>query len=55
MRSIAKFVGGLVLALVALGVVFVVGMRTKSPPVLNTVRGSAERRRVRVELGRHCW
>ena len=38
MRSIAKFVGGLVLALVALGVVFVVGMRTKSPPVLNTVR-----------------
>ena len=38
MRSIAKFVGGVVLALVALGVVFIVGMRTKSPPVLNTVR-----------------
>jgi deazaflavin-dependent oxidoreductase (nitroreductase family) len=37
-RSIAKFVAGLVLALVTLGVVFVVGMRTKSPPVLNTVR-----------------
>ena len=38
MRGIAKFVGGVVLALVALGVVFVVGMRTKSPPVLNAVR-----------------
>jgi deazaflavin-dependent oxidoreductase (nitroreductase family) len=38
MRSIAKFVSGVVLALVALGVVFVVGMRAKSPPVLNTVR-----------------
>ena len=38
LRSIAKFVSGVVLALVALGVVFVVGMRTKSPPVLNAVR-----------------
>ena len=38
LRSIAKFVSGVVLALVELGVVFVVGMRTKSPPVLNAVR-----------------
>ena len=38
MRSIGKLVGGLVLALAALGVVFVVGMRSKSPPVLNAVR-----------------
>jgi deazaflavin-dependent oxidoreductase (nitroreductase family) len=38
MRSIAKFVGGLVLALAAIGVVFVTGMRTKSPRVLDAVR-----------------
>ncbi len=37
-RAIVKFLGGLVLALAALFAVFLVGMRTKSPPVLNTVR-----------------
>jgi deazaflavin-dependent oxidoreductase (nitroreductase family) len=37
-RSIAKLVGGLLLALVAIGIVFVAGMRTKSPLVLNAVR-----------------
>jgi deazaflavin-dependent oxidoreductase (nitroreductase family) len=37
-RSIAKLASGVVLALVAIGVVFVVGMRAKSPPVLDTVR-----------------
>lgn len=38
-RPIAQLVGGLVLALVAIGIVFMAGMRTKSPPVLNAVRG----------------
>lgn len=38
MRSIAKFVGGLLLALAAIGVVFVTGMRAKSPRVLDAVR-----------------
>jgi deazaflavin-dependent oxidoreductase (nitroreductase family) len=37
-RSITKVVGGVVLAVVAIGIVFVVGMRTKSPLVLDTVR-----------------
>jgi deazaflavin-dependent oxidoreductase (nitroreductase family) len=37
-RSIAKLVGGVVLAFVAIGIVFVVGMRTKSPVVLDAVR-----------------
>lgn len=37
-RMIAKLIGGVLLALVATGVVFVVGMRTKSPVVLDTVR-----------------
>jgi deazaflavin-dependent oxidoreductase (nitroreductase family) len=35
---IVKLIGGVLLALVATGVVFVVGMRTKSPVVLDTVR-----------------
>jgi deazaflavin-dependent oxidoreductase (nitroreductase family) len=37
-RMIVKLIGGVLLALVATGVVFVVGMRTKSPVVLDTVR-----------------
>lgn len=37
-RWIAKSVGVLVGALVAVGVVFMVGMRAKYPPVLNAVR-----------------
>jgi deazaflavin-dependent oxidoreductase (nitroreductase family) len=37
-RPIARLVGGLLLALTATGIVFVVGMRTKSPLVLDTVR-----------------
>ena len=37
-KAIGKFVGGVLVAVVALGVVFMVGMRTKSPPVLNAVR-----------------
>jgi deazaflavin-dependent oxidoreductase (nitroreductase family) len=38
MRPIAKLVGGLLLALAAIGIVFMAGMRTKSPLVLNAVR-----------------
>jgi deazaflavin-dependent oxidoreductase (nitroreductase family) len=37
-ETIAKLLGGLLLALVAIGIVFMAGMRTKYPPVLNTVR-----------------
>lgn len=37
-RPIVKLVGGLLFALVAIGIVFVVGMRTKSPLVLDAVR-----------------
>jgi deazaflavin-dependent oxidoreductase (nitroreductase family) len=37
-RMIVKLIGGVLFALVATGVVFVVGMRTKSPVVLDTVR-----------------
>lgn len=37
-RPIATFVVGLVLVLATIGIVFFVGMRTKSPFVLNTVR-----------------
>jgi deazaflavin-dependent oxidoreductase (nitroreductase family) len=37
-KAIGKLVGGVLVAVVALGVVFMVGMRTKSPPVLNAVR-----------------
>jgi len=37
-RPIAKLVGGLLLALAAIRIVFMAGMRTKSPPVLNAVR-----------------
>jgi deazaflavin-dependent oxidoreductase (nitroreductase family) len=37
-RAIAALVIGLALVLVAIGIVFMVGMRTKSPPVLNAVR-----------------
>jgi deazaflavin-dependent oxidoreductase (nitroreductase family) len=35
---LAWFLGGLLVATVVTGIVFVTGMRTKSPPVLNTVR-----------------
>ena len=38
MRSLAKLVVGLVLALAVTAVVFVTGMRSKSPVVLNAVR-----------------
>jgi deazaflavin-dependent oxidoreductase (nitroreductase family) len=37
-RAIGKLVGGLVLAVAAIGTVFVVGMRRKSPLVLDAVR-----------------
>lgn len=37
-KAIGKLVGGVLVAVVALGVVFMVGMRSKSPPVLNAVR-----------------
>jgi deazaflavin-dependent oxidoreductase (nitroreductase family) len=37
-RMIAKLIGGVLLTLVAIGIVFVAGMRTKSPRVLDTVR-----------------
>jgi deazaflavin-dependent oxidoreductase (nitroreductase family) len=37
-RMIARLIAGVVLVLVATGIVFVVGMRTKSPLVLDTVR-----------------
>ncbi len=37
-RAIATLVVGLALVLVAIGIVFMVGMRTKSPAVLNAVR-----------------
>ncbi len=37
-RTIAKLIGGVLLALVATGVVFVAGMRAKSPVVLDAVR-----------------
>lgn len=50
---IVKLVVGLGLALGALGVVFVVGMRTKSPAVLDTVRrcGRASKRFVLPSAG----
>jgi deazaflavin-dependent oxidoreductase (nitroreductase family) len=37
-RALAKLTGALLFALTAIGIVFVAGMRAKSPPVLNTVR-----------------
>ena len=37
-RALAKLTVTLVLALTVIGIVFVAGMRSKSPPVLNTVR-----------------
>jgi deazaflavin-dependent oxidoreductase (nitroreductase family) len=37
-RLIARIVAGVLVTLVATGIVFVVGMRTKSPLVLDTVR-----------------
>ena len=40
MRRIAKLIRGVLLALGVVGVVFIVGMRTKSPLVLNAVRRS---------------
>src|SRR5262245_49604537 len=37
-RRISKFLGAVALVLTTLGVIFVVGMRQKSPRVLNAVR-----------------
>ena len=37
-RALTKLTGTLLFALTVTGIVFVVGMRAKSPPVLNTVR-----------------
>jgi len=37
-RTIGRIVGGVVLAIGAIGIVFVTGMRAKSPPVLDAVR-----------------
>ncbi len=39
-RRIAMLVGGLFLAVAVIGIVFVAGMRTKSPTILNAVRRS---------------
>ena len=38
-KTITRAAGGLVLVVTALGIVFVTGMRAKSPPVVNAVRG----------------
>jgi deazaflavin-dependent oxidoreductase (nitroreductase family) len=38
LRAFAKLTGTLLFALTVTGIIFVVGMRAKSPPVLNTVR-----------------
>jgi deazaflavin-dependent oxidoreductase (nitroreductase family) len=38
LRRIRKFLGGLFLMLMVIGVVFLLGMRTKYPPVINAVR-----------------
>ena len=38
LRALAKLTGTLLFAVTVIGIVFVVGMRAKSPPVLNTVR-----------------
>lgn len=38
LRRTAGFVGALFLALLTISIVFLLGMRTKSPPVLNAVR-----------------
>jgi deazaflavin-dependent oxidoreductase (nitroreductase family) len=38
MRSLARFIAGLLLAIAAVGAVFVLGMRAKWPPVLDAVR-----------------
>jgi deazaflavin-dependent oxidoreductase (nitroreductase family) len=38
LRRIRKFLGGVFLALMVIGVVFLLGMRTKYPPVVNAVR-----------------
>ena len=37
-KAIGKLVGGVLIAVTALGIVFMVGMRSKSPLVLNAVR-----------------
>jgi deazaflavin-dependent oxidoreductase (nitroreductase family) len=37
-KAIGKLVGGVLVAVTALGIVFMVGMRSKSPRVLNAVR-----------------
>jgi|SRR5262245_5760736 len=37
-RALAKLTGTLLFAVTAIGIVFIAGMRAKSPPVLNTVR-----------------
>jgi len=38
MRTITRAIGALLLAVTIIGLVFMAGMRAKSPPVLNTVR-----------------
>ena len=43
MRTIVKVVSGLVVAVGAIGIVFVAGMRSKSPAVLNAVRRTSRR------------
>jgi deazaflavin-dependent oxidoreductase (nitroreductase family) len=42
-RAIGKVIGGLLVAVVAMAIVFVAGMRAKSPVVLNAVRRSSRR------------
>ena len=42
-RTILRFLGGVVIAVGALAVVFVVGMRSKSPVVLNGVRRASRK------------
>ena len=37
-KALGKFVGGVLVAITALGIVFMIGMRSKSPRVLDAVR-----------------
>jgi hypothetical protein len=53
---IGKLVGGLLIALATVGLVFMVGMRTKSPLVLNAVRRTKSiDETVRDAVGWNAW
>ena len=51
-RPIARLVGGSMLVLTAIGIVFVVGLRTKSPLVLDTV---SEIENLTTGMSRKIW